>query len=453
MASETVIRSRRVVTARGIEPASIAIRAGTILSLAAYDAPIDLRAQVVDFGELVVMPGLVDTHVHINEPGRTAWEGFESATHAAAAGGVTTLVDMPLNSIPSTTTVRALHEKRAAAEGKLSVDVGFCGGVVPGNGGELVELRRAGALAFKCFLTESGVDEFRRVGESDLRPAMKTLAGLDAPLLVHAELDAPIDDAKSRMPADLDPRRYEAWLASRPKQAENEAVAFVAKLARQLRSRAHVVHLSSAEALAHLLDARNDGVRVSAETCPHYLHFCAEEIPDGHTEFKCAPPIREAANRELLWSALKSGLVAQVVSDHSPCVAELKHRETGDFLTAWGGIASLQLGLAVVWSEARARGASLAQVAQWMCSAPAQLVGLGARKGSLAPGCDADLAIVDPDARFTVAGGNLAHRNKLTPYDGRELFGVVRETWLRGEKIYDRGRWLGPRRGRTISAA
>lgn len=428
----------------------LAIRGERIAALLAHDARVAPDARVLDVGELVVMPGLVDTHVHINEPGRTAWEGFESATRAAAAGGITTLVDMPLNSVPSTTSVRALHDKRAASEGKLWVDVGFCGGVVPGNVGELAGLRDAGVLAFKCFLTESGVDEFRKVGESDLRPAMRALAELDAPLFVHAEFDGPIDEAKARMPSELDPRRYEAWLASRPKQAENEAVAFVTRLAGELHSRAHVVHLSSAEALSHLLDARNDGARVSAETCPHYLHFCAEHIPDGRTEFKCAPPIREAANRELLWSALGSGLIDQVVSDHSPCVAELKHRETGDFLAAWGGIASLQLTLAVVWSEARARNASIAQVSRWMSSTPAALVGLDGRKGTFVPGADADLVVFDPDARFTVEAEKLAHKNHLTPYDGRELFGVVRETWLRGEKVFEHGRWLGPKRGKQL---
>lgn len=434
----------------GVGPATLAIRGENILALLEHGAQADPTTRVVDVGSLAVMPGLVDTHVHINEPGRTAWEGFESATRAAAAGGITTLVDMPLNSVPSTTSVRALHDKRAASEDKLWVDVGFCGGVVPGNSSELRGMRDAGVLAFKCFLTESGVDEFRHVGESDLRPAMRVLAELDAPLFVHAELDGPIDDAKARLPRDLDPRRYESWLASRPKQAENEAVAFVARLARELRTRAHVVHLSSAEALSHLLDARNDGARVSAETCPHYLHFCAEQIPDGRTEFKCAPPIRDATNRELLWSALGSGLIDQVVSDHSPCVAELKHRETGDFLAAWGGIASLQLTLAVVWSEARARNASLVQVSRWMSASPAALVGLDGRKGTLAPGADADIVVFDPDARFTVAAAQLAHKNQLTPYEGRELFGVVRETWLRGEKVFERGRWLGERRGREL---
>jgi allantoinase len=452
---DVVVQSRRVVApgiAGGLGPASVAIGAGRIQSIGPREARFDPVVPLVDVGDLVVMPGLVDTHVHVNEPGRTAWEGFESATRAAAAGGVTTLVDMPLNSIPSTTSVGALHAKRASAEGKLWVDVGFCGGLVPGNAHELAGLRRAGVLAFKCFMTDSGVAEFAAVGEAGLRAGMRALADLDAPLLVHAELEAPLADARARMPVDLDPRRYETWLASRPKLAEDEAVRLVARLARELHAAAHVVHVSSADALACLLDARNDGVRVSAETCPHYLHLCAEEIPDGRTEFKCAPPIREAANRELLWSSLRSGLIDQVVSDHSPCASELKRLNSGDFMAAWGGIASLQLSLAVVWTQARARGATLAELAAWMCTAPARLVGLAGRKGVLAPGADADLVIWDPDARFVVEPERLAHRHKLSPYAGSALHGAVHATWLRGAPVWQGGVWLGERRGRELAA-
>jgi allantoinase len=448
-----VVRARRVVSPvlqGGIGPASVVVRAGRIVEVAAYDALAEPGAQVVDAGNLVVMPGLVDTHVHVNEPGRTAWEGFASATRAAAAGGVTTLVDMPLNSIPATTSAAGLAAKIESTHGKLSVDVGFCGGVVPGNRDEIVQLRRAGVLGFKCFLTESGVDEFRSVREFDLRDAMKVLADIDAPLLVHAELDEPLLEARTALTVRDDPRSYATYLRSRPKRAENEAVAFLVRLARELRSPVHVVHLSSAEALASILAAREQRVRISAETCPHYLHFAAEDIADGATEFKCAPPIREAHNRELLWAALGDGSIDQLVSDHSPCTSELKRIEDGDFMRAWGGISSLQLGLAVVWNEASRRGHTLAQVARWMCAAPAQLAGLAGRKGSIEQGHDADFVVFDPDARFTVAAAALAHRNKLTPYAGRELLGVVRETWLRGEKIYERGRWLGDTRGRIL---
>jgi allantoinase len=376
----------------------------------------------------------------VNEPGRTAWEGFASATRAAAAGGVTALVDMPLNSIPATTSAAGLAAKIESTHGKLWVDVGFCGGVVPGNRGELVHLRRAGVLGFKCFLTESGVDEFRSVREFDLRDAMKVLADIDAPLLVHAELDDPLLEARTALTTRDDPRSYATYLRSRPKRAENEAVAFLVELARELRSPVHVVHLSSAEALASILAAREQRVRISAETCPHYLHFAAEDIADGATEFKCAPPIREAHNRELLWAALGDGSIDQVVSDHSPCTSELKRIEDGDFMQAWGGISSLQLGLAVVWSEASRRGHTPVQVAQWMCAAPAKLAGLGSRKGSIEPGRDADFVLWDPSASFTVDAAGLEHKNKLTPYRNRRLNGVVQQTWVRGVVVYDRER-------------
>jgi len=450
---ELVIRGRRVVSPLlpgGIAPASVTVRGGRIADVGAHDALAAPDATVVDAGELVVMPGLVDTHVHVNEPGRTAWEGFASATRAAAAGGVTALVDMPLNSIPATTSAAGLAAKIESTEGKLWIDVGFCGGVVPGNLGELAQLRRAGVLAFKCFLTESGVAEFRSVREFDLRDAMRVLADIDAPLLVHAELDDPLLEGRTALTTRDDPRKYATYLLSRPKRAENEAVAFLVKLARELRSPVHVVHLSSAEALASIVAARERHVRISAETCPHYLHFAAEDIADGATEFKCAPPIREAHNRELLWAALGDGAIDQVVSDHSPCTSELKRIEDGDFMQAWGGISSLQLGLAVVWSEAARRGHTPVDVARWMCTAPAKLAGLAGRKGSIEPGCDADFVIWDPSANFTVDAAGLEHKNKLTPYAGRELLGLVRETWLRGEKIYERGRWLGGTCGRIL---
>jgi allantoinase len=384
------------------------------------------------------MPGLVDTHVHVNEPGRTAWEGFESATRAAARGGVTTLVDMPLNSIPPTTTADGLARKIGASDGKLWVDVGFCGGVVPGNVGELRELRARGVVGFKCFLTTSGVEEFPRVEERDLRDAMRSLADLDAPLLVHAELDGPIEDAARKLRFEDDPRHYSTWLDARPRRAEDEAIALLVRLARELHVRVHVVHLSSSDALATLHRAREEGVAIGAETCPHYLSLAAEEVPDGATEYKCAPPIRERANREHLWNALASGLIDQVVSDHSPCVPELKHLESGDFRAAWGGIASLQLSLPVVWTQCARRGYSIERMSAWMSRAPAQLAGIHARKGTLAPGFDADIVVWNPDERFTVEPSMLEHKNKLTPYRGRELLGVVASTWVRGRRVWDR---------------
>ena len=446
---DLVLRGRRVVTARGVVPASIAVVGGAIVAIDAYDLFPHARV-IEDAGDALVMPGLVDTHVHINDPGRSDWEGFDTATRAAAAGGVTTLMDMPLNSIPATTTVAAIEAKATAARGRCWVDVAFCGGLVPGNVFELTRLRDAGALAFKCFLTESGVDEFRHVGEDELRAGMRVLADVGAPLLVHAELSGPIDAVlagRHNLTAE-EARRYVTYLESRPKAAENEAVDRVVRMARETGARAHVVHLSSAVALLSIRRAREGGARVSVETCPHYLHFASEDIPDGRTEWKCAPPIRERANRDRLWEALREGAIDQVVTDHSPSTPALKCADTGDFTRAWGGISSLQLGLAVIWSEARARGRSIADVVEWMCAGPARLVGLERRKGAIAVGCDADLVVFDPDATFAVAAESLHHRHKLTPYMGEKLFGVVESTYLRGRKIYHRGDFLGDEQGR-----
>jgi allantoinase len=444
------LRSRRVVTPSGVIEASVRVRGGRIVAIDAYDAGA-AADEVDDAGDAWLIPGLVDTHVHINDPGRADWEGFATATRAAAAGGVTTLMDMPLNSIPPTTTLAGLEAKAAAAENRLHVDVGFCGGVVPGNANELTALVRAGALAFKCFLTESGVDEFGHVSERDLRAAMPILAKGDVPLLVHAELSGPIDAvlASRGNLSDAEARRYVRYLESRPRAAENAAVEMMVRLARETGARTHVVHLSSADALLSLRDARDAGVPIHAETCPHYLHFASESIADGATAFKCAPPIRERENRERLWSALGDGLVSQVVTDHSPSTPSLKCADSGDFMRAWGGIASLQLGLAATWTEARARGHSLADVVRWMCAAPARLIGVADRKGAIAVGCDADLVMFDPDADFVVDGAALEHRHKLTPYAGERLKGRVVATYLRGERVFDasgfrapRGQWL-----------
>ncbi len=411
-----------------LRPASIHVVGGRIARVAAWD-DVPAGASIEDLGDAVIMPGLVDTHVHVNDPGRAEWEGFATATRAAAAGGVTTLVDMPLNSIPPTTTVAGLAAKSAAADGQIFVDVGFCGGVVPANAGELRGLVAAGALAFKCFLSDPGVPEFAHVGEDDLHTALPILAALGAPLFVHAELPGQL-----HVPVG-DPRAYQTWLDARPRAAENEAVKLIVALARRHGARAHIVHLSSAEALDDLRRARDEEVAVTAETCPHYLTFAAEEIPDGRTDFKCAPPIRERQNREELWDALRQGLVTQVVTDHSPSTPALKCCDSGDFVRAWGGISSLQLGLPAVWTGARARGRSLVEVAEWMCAAPARLAGLAGKKGMIAPGYDADLCVWDPDAEMRVDPLALHHRHKITPYSGRALSGVVLATYLRGTKI------------------
>jgi allantoinase len=441
--SDFVIRGRRVVTPGGISPAAIHVREGRIFAVGAFEGTTHGRPLLeVDDGA-VLLPGLVDTHVHINEPGRTVWEGFDTATRAAAAGGVTTLVEMPLNSIPATTTREHLETKRAAAAaaGKCHVDVGFWGGVVPGNMAELPRMFEGGVFGFKCFLVPSGVDEFAHVSEEDLRAAMPELARMGALLIVHAETPAPIEAALAGAEGATaeDARRYETFLRSRPKAAEDEAVALMVRLCRETGARVHIVHHSSSSSLALLRAAKDEGLPFTAETCPHYLTFAAEDVPDGATEFKCCPPVRERANRERLWDALDAGTLDLIVSDHSPCPPEMKLREEGDFLKAWGGIASLQLRLPVVWTEARARGYSIERVVEWVAAAPARLVGLDGRKGAIRVGCDADFVVFRPDEQFRVEPSMLHHRHKLTPYAGRTLSGVVEATFLRGAKIYERG--------------
>jgi allantoinase len=437
---DLIIRGSRVLLADAIGPRSIRIREGRILSLGDY-ADDSTACEVIDVGdESVVMPGLVDTHVHINSPGRTEWEGFQTATRAAAAGGVTTLVDMPLNSIPPTTTLAGFKTKLESARNDCFVDVGFWGGVVPGNTGELAPMFGAGVVGFKCFLVPSGVDEFVYVTEEHLREAMPELTRLGARLIVHAELPGPLDEAK----VNDSPASYETFLASRPRAAENQAIELMIRLSREFNTRVHIVHLSSAEALPSLRKAQQEGVRITAETCPHYLHFAAEEIAAGATEFKCCPPIRERNNREQLWQGLADGTIDFVVSDHSPCPGEMKLRESGDFMKAWGGIASLQLRLPIIWTEARRRGHSLNDVVKWLCANPARQVSLQSQKGAIAVGHDADLVIWNPDQQFTVAAETLEHRHKITPYQGETLSGVVQKTFLRGRKIYDGGLETAP---------
>jgi allantoinase len=423
---DLVIRAARVVTGGAETPCVIGVRAGGIAAIrpsgGAAAAP-----RVIDLGDdTVLLPGLVDTHVHVCEPGHTDWEGFATATRAAAAGGITTLVDMPLDSVPVTVSVAALEAKRRAAAGRCHVDVGFWGGVIPGNLADLGPLHDAGVLGFKCFLADSGSADFPPVDGRELAAALDVARGLGAPLLVHAE-DAEAVAAGGQAIG----RRYADYLASRPRRLENLAIAQVIEAARATGGHAHVVHLSSSDAVPMLAAARRDGVRVTAESCPHYLTLAAEEIADGDTAAKCSPPVREAANRELLWDALRGGVVAMVVSDHSPCLPAMK---PPDFGVAWGGISSLQLGLPLVWTQARRRGFSLSDVVTWMARGPAQLAGLR-RKGRIAVGYDADFAVFAPDEAFTVDPVRLHHRHPVTPYDGRRLRGVVRGTFLRGEPV------------------
>ena len=462
---DLVVRARRVLTPSGIRPAAVAVTGGRISAIGPYPpAPGDAspgvtgrtgaggggsraghaaararaghaagQAEIVDLGDdEVLLPGLVDSHVHVDEPGRTSWEGFATATLAAAAGGITTIIDMPLNSIPPTTDAAALAAKRAAAEGQCHVDVGFWGGAIPGNEPERGRLQDDGVFGFKCFMIDSGVAEFPPLDDQELVRVARQAAELGALLLVHAEDPASIRQVRQvHKPGGAD---YDSFLRSRPPAAETTAIAKVLQIARATGTRVHVVHLSSAAALPLIDAARRDGVAVTVETCPHYLALAAEDIPDGATEYKCCPPIRDRANRDRLWDALGAGSIDCVVSDHSPCPPELKRLAGGDFAAAWGGISSLQITLSVVWTWARARGYPLTDVATWMSARPARVAGV-AGKGAIEPGRDADLVAFAPDETFIVDPARLYHRHKLTPYAGQRLQGVVRRAWLRGRPL------------------
>lgn len=443
-ATDLYLRSRRVVTPEGERPATLHVRDGRIQEVL---DPMALApaTPVEELGDLVVMPGVVDTHVHVNEPGRTEWEGFETATRAAAVGGITTLVDMPLNSMPVTTTLEAVETKAEAASGKGWIDYGFWGGVVPGNAPELEPMIEAGVMGFKAFLCHSGIDDFPNVTSDDLRLAMPILARRGVPLLVHAEL------AVHPAPEKGDPRSYATYLASRPSSWEVAAVRQMIELCRSYGGPVHIVHLSAADALPDLAAAKREGLPITVETCPHYLVFAAEEIPDGATHFKCAPPIREAANRELLWQGLADGVIDFVACDHSPCTPDLKLMEEGDFMRAWGGVSSLQFSLPVVWTHAHERGLPLERVIHWLCGRTAAFAGLEGKKGAIARGHDADLVVWDPMAPFTLEPGMIQHRHKVTPYAGRTLLGRIEATYLRGMKIAEGGKVLGEPRGDRLS--
>jgi allantoinase len=434
---DLVVRARSVVLPDAVRAAGVGVRDGRIVVIADVAAELDAVERVVLGDDEVLLPGLVDSHVHVNEPGRTEWEGFASATLAAAAGGITTVVDMPLNSVPPTVDVAALRVKQAAARAAgATVDVAFWGGLVPGNLDDLAALHEAGVMGFKCFLLPSGVAEFPPVDQDELLAGLRVLAGLDALTVVHAE-------SAEHVSEPLRATTYAEFLASRPALAEVAAVQRVVEAADRTGARVHVLHVSSADALEVLTGARSRGVRITAETCPHYLTLAAEQVPAGATTWKCCPPIRDEPNRDRLWAALTSGAVDAVVSDHSPCPTELKRLDEGDFAAAWGGISSLQLGLPLVWTEARRRGVALAEVVRWMAEGPAGLVGL-AQKGRIAVGADADLVRFAPDEEQLVTPAGLLHRHPLTPYAGRRLSGVVRSTWLRGQPTD------GPPRGRLL---
>lgn len=442
------IKSQRVVVGDQLRAAAVVMQGERIVDVLAPEA-VPAAVDVVDVGDAVVMPGLVDTHVHINEPGRTAWEGFVTATRAALAGGVTTLVDMPLNCIPATVDAAALATKLAACQGELAVDVGFWGGTIPGNAPQLQGLADAGVLGCKAFMIESGVEEFPWSTAADLRLAMVQLQRLGLPLLAHAELELEADVQEP------DPRKYAGYLQSRPAAWEDAAIALLIELCRETRCHVHVVHLSSADSIAQIRAAKAEGLPITAETCAHYLCLSAEQIPDGETCFKCAPPIREHANRERLWQGLREGVIDFVVTDHSPCTPHLKKPELGDFHQAWGGIASLQLGLTSVWAQAHNRGVDLPTLSRWLSTAPARFAGLSARKGEIAVGRDADLVVWDPDACCEVGAEDLHFKHKVSPYIGQTLRGQVLQTWLRGACAYtcdspDNKGFVTPPRGRPV---
>lgn len=432
--SVTAYRSSRVVLPTGVQEATVLVEGEQIAEIVRGPRSV---AGAIDFGDRVIGPGLVDCHVHINEPGRTEWEGFETATAAAAAGGVTALVDMPLNSLPVTTTREALELKKQASYGKCRVDVGFWGGVVPGNRYDLSELAEGGVLGCKAFLVHSGIDEFPNTTEADLREAMPALRDAGLPLLAHAELDL-----GAKLSSD-DRRVYQRYLDSRPPAWEDEAIRLLVDLCRDTGCAVHIVHLSSASSLPILRDAKAEGLPITVETCPHYLCLTADAIPDGATFYKCAPPIRDAKNREALWQALLDGLIDFVITDHSPCSPGLKLADSGDFEAAWGGIASLQLGLPAVWTEGQRRGATLEALFRWMSAAPAEFAGLGGKKGRLAQGFDADLLVFGPEEELRVEPEQLFFRHKVSPYLGQRLRGCVHSTVLRGSCVYDAGQHQG----------
>jgi allantoinase len=440
---DLALKSKYTVTPEGIVEGLVLVKDGKIAEIAPLETSVD--CPVTDLQENVLLPGLIDPHVHINEPGRTDWEGFDTATKAAIAGGLTTLVDMPLNAAPVTTTVANFEKKLAAAKKSLHTNCGFWGGVIPGNEKEIEPLIEKGVLGFKAFLTHSGIDDFPNATEADLRKAMPILARYKLPLLVHCELSEENDNWKQN-----DKRSYRNYLASRPTKWEDDAVAMMLRLCEEFNCPTHIVHLSSAGSLEQIAATKAKGLPLTVETGQHYLFFNAEEIPDGETRFKCAPPIREKENNDQLWKALGSGLIDFVATDHSPAPPDLKQIETGDFTSAWGGITSLQYALPVLWTAAKNRNFQLTDMARWLSENPAKLAGLHHRKGKIAKGYDADLLVLNPESIFTVSEIGTHHKHKVSPYNGLELKGIVEQTYLNGKQVYDHGNFTQLNQGHLI---
>jgi len=448
---DTAIISNRVIAPEGIRKASVLVKDGRIADIVSELPEGDFLTE--DIGDFVLMPGVVDPHVHINEPGRTQWEGFDTATKAAIAGGITSLVEMPLNASPVTTTVKAFEEKIKAAQGKLHANCGFWGGIIPGNETEIEPLIERGVLGFKAFLTHSGIDEFPNVGAEELRKIIPIIAKKYLPLLVHCELSTPAHNPASPS------RHYSDYLASRPKKCEDDAIALMIRLCEEYNCRTHIVHLSSAGSTGQIAGAKRRGLPLTAETGQHYLYFCAEEIKDGRTEFKCAPPIREKENNKQLWQALKEGIIDFVATDHSPALPEMKEPASGDFMKAWGGISSIQFALPALWTSAKKYDSNLSDMARWLCEKPALLPGLST-KGKIAKGYDADFVVWNPEEKFVVTEKIIQHRHKITPYLNEALYGVVKQTWLKGEKVFDgacpdglpgRGKFLHLNKGKILA--
>ena len=440
----TAIISERTVLPDGIKRAVVLIEDGKIINVSG-ELP-DRDFTIIDIGNKVLMPGIVDPHVHINEPGRSDWEGFDTATRSAIAGGITTLVDMPLNSSPVTSTVKAFEAKLEAAKNKLHTNCGFWGGIIPGNEKEIEPLIEKGILGFKAFLTHSGIDEFPNVTESDLRKAMPVIAKHNLPLLVHCELSEPAHDSRFTSHTSS----YQNYLGSRPKKWEDNAIALMIRLCEKFNCRVHIVHLSSADSIEQIANARQKGLPLTVETGQHYLYFNAEDIKDRETPFKCAPPIREKENNEKLWEALKEGVIDFVATDHSPALPAMKELESGNFMKAWGGISSLQFALPVLWTAAKKRNCLMDDIATWLSERPSKLPGLDKSKGKIQKGFDADMVAWDPDKSFTVTRDIILHKHKTTPYLNEELYGVIEQTWLKGEKVFDNGNFTKLNKGNII---
>jgi allantoinase len=440
-----IIKSKNVILPTGVKDAFVLIKDGLIVDIVSA-LPGSLNIPIVDVGTAILMAGIIDPHVHINEPGRTDWEGFETATKAALAGGITTLVDMPLNSSPVTTSVKAFEEKLSAATKNLHTNVGIWGGVVPGNENEIVGLIEKGVLGFKAFLTHSGIDEFPNATEEDLRKVLPVIAKHNVPLLVHCELT----DNVQHSALNAQPNSYKNYLSSRPKKWEDDAIDLAIRLCEEYNCHTHIVHLSSANTIERISKAKEQGLPLTVETAQHYLYFSAEEIADGQTQFKCAPPIRESENNELLWQALQDGIIDFVATDHSPAPPKMKQLVTGSFTKAWGGIASLQFALPVLWTAAKRKSASVNDIAKWLSENPSHIIGKQKSKGKIAKGFDADLVVWSPEKKFVVSEGIVQHKHKLTPYLGKELYGVVEQTYLSGRKVYDNGAFIELHYGKII---